>query len=89
MLFFCCIYNAYFRYLVKQHELGVGKDLSGNADFVLADPPYNVQRDRNEDDERCGLFRSNDMKDMGKLFGAIMTHGAHGHLFFSALQCSA
>lgn len=43
------IFNADFRNLVEEHELMVGEDLTVEVDFVLVDPPYNIQMDQ----KRC------------------------------------
>lgn len=41
---FCTIYDVNFRNLQEENRLCIEEGLSGNGNFVLADPPYSVQR---------------------------------------------
>lgn len=43
VVFICSIYNVNFRNLVEAHEPGIGKYINGKMDFVLVNPPYNVE----------------------------------------------
>lgn len=53
--------------------------------FVLANPPYNVQSDRNVDYAEYAVIDMCDTKDMAKFPGAVMKLEARGNVFMSAL----
>lgn len=40
----CSIHEVDHRKLAEEHEVKIGEDLSREAEFVLTDPPYNVQQ---------------------------------------------
>lgn len=42
----CPVHDVHHMRLAKEHELGVGKDLSSKVVFVLANPLRNVQKDQ-------------------------------------------
>lgn len=45
----CSIYDVDIRILMQKQELSFKEDLSGNADFVLADALYKAQTDQNDE----------------------------------------
>lgn len=55
-------------------------------DFVLADLPYNVRKDRMDDHVQYDVFGSKDMKGMRKVLEKVMRLRASGHVFRSLLQ---
>lgn len=43
MDFLCSVYDKNFGSITEKHELVFEEDPGGNVEFLLADPPYNVQ----------------------------------------------
>lgn len=82
----CSIYDASFRNLLQELELGFGEDLIGKVDFVLHDSLYNSQKDRNDAHAAYYMFGLNDMKDMANVLGDVIKPGAHVHAFCSTLR---
>lgn len=85
----CFIYNVDFRTLMNEHELCVGEHPSGYIDFLLANPPYNVQRDLNDAHPAYNVFNVNDMIDMAKVLEDGMKPVKHRHVFRSTLKFSS
>lgn len=80
------VYYIGFRNLAKKSYRRTGKYLSGMVDFDLADLPYELRRNQNDDYADYDVFDSNHVKDMVKVLGNVIKCGAHTHLFCSALQ---
>lgn len=57
-------------------------------EFVLADPLYNVLRDRNNDHAEYDVLGASGVKDMPRNMEDLLELAAHGHVFYSALQYS-
>lgn len=55
--------------------------------FLMADPPHSVQKDQNWEHTAYDMFALNDVTDMAKMLGDVVSPGAHGHSLCSALQC--
>lgn len=82
----CALYDVDFRDLVAEHVMEAGKDIFGKVDFDMADPPYNVRRERNTANSEYNVFNLQDMKDMVEHMGRRLKPGAHGDIFCSSLQ---
>lgn len=63
------VYDVDFKILIEEHDLGVGKNLTKNVDFVLADRPYNVYWDQTVSYAAYNVFGLKDMKEMGQVSG--------------------
>lgn len=84
--FSCYIYDACYRNVLKEPELGAGEDLKGKGNFVLAVLLHNVRNDKDNDHAQYNIFHSNDVKYMIKVLGHVMKPGAHENVFCSAFQ---
>lgn len=71
---------------MQEYEHVLKENLTRMVDFILVDAPYSVQRKRINTRSAYDVFSSHDMKDMSKVLGDIITPGAHGRAFLSALQ---
>lgn len=69
------LYNANFRELEELHEVEDGEAIRVSADFVLVDPPYNVQRSRGDKKLEHYQFSMEDMNAMMQLCGAVLKPG--------------
>lgn len=74
------------RNLMEEHELFFKEVLTGTVEFVLVDPPYNVQRNQNDAHAAYNVFGLNEMTDMTKVLGDVMKTGADEHVFCSTQQ---
>lgn len=68
----CSNHEVDFRKLVEGHEQGVRQNVSGTVNLALADPTYNVRRDRGVDRDENNFFGSNNMKNMAEVLGVFM-----------------
>lgn len=64
----------------------MSEELNGKVDLVLADPPYNVSRDREEGNADHDAFVLEDMKDMSSVLGEVMK--PEGMRPYFVLRCS-
>lgn len=71
---------------MEEHELGAREDLTEKVNFVLADPLWDVGRDRNTLHESYRVFDWTNMKHMANVRGDVMIPEAYRHLFRSAVQ---
>lgn len=55
---------------------------------MIANPLYNIQRDKNDDHAQKNVLGRNDLKYMAKFLGHVMKAGAHGNFFDSTLEIS-
>lgn len=85
----CSIYDVKFNNLLKGHRLGVREDLSRNVDFALADPPYDVHTDGNNDHAEYDVDILNNIENMTKVLEDVLRLRAHGPVFCSALHFSS
>lgn len=81
-----CIYVLYLIILVEEHKLGAAEDKNRKVDFLLLDPFYNVQRDRNTENSEYDLFDLQVVLDVDKLLENVMKPRADGHLLCSSFQ---
>lgn len=72
--------------MVEEHELVFGEDLTGNVNFILASPFYNVQRGPNDAHVAYDKFCLNGMTYLAKVLGDVMKLRAHGNALYSTLQ---
>lgn len=82
----CAVYDIQFRNVVEEHEPAAGEKLNGKVELDLADPPYNVRRDREEENAERNVFALEDMKHMAGVLGVVMKPGEQAHPF--VLRCS-
>lgn len=69
----------------KNFELAAGEDLNGNVDLVLADPPYNVRKNRDNEHADHDVFTLEDIKGIAGVLEEVTKPGGHEHGFCSAL----
>lgn len=86
MALVCSIYVDDYRNLAAEHKLEAEVDQNREVDLFLVDPPYNLQRDRNDDHADYDAFKSSDMEERAKFVGDIMKQKAHAHGFCSTLR---
>lgn len=86
MASFCCTYDVDYKYLDEDHELGAGENVTGKVDFVFVDPPYNVRKNRNENNMESDLHTYQEIIDMPMILTDVINPGAHGHDFCTSRQ---
>lgn len=74
MALFCFNFDLEIKNVVEKHEPVFKKNLIKNVNFVLADPPYKVQMNRN-DVHAAYVFSLNDMTNMTKMMEDILKKG--------------
>lgn len=72
----CSICEVEFRTLEKEHEPGVGEDLSKMAGLVLNGPLYKVRRDRKDDHVEYDVFRLSNMNNLKNAIRDVIKTGA-------------
>lgn len=72
--------------MAKEPSLSKIEQQSQKVDLFLCDPPYDLQRDQNDDHIYNIEFASNYVKDMAKMLEYVMKPGANTNIFFSTLQ---
>lgn len=77
----CSIHNVHFRISMEMHMVNVKENLSGKADLVLAQVPYDVRRDRTDYHTQYDVFGLNDLKVMTKALEDFINYEAHGNVF--------
>jgi len=83
---YCNIYDCNFQELEDTYEEQTGEELEDAVHFVLTDPPYNVRRERNDENSEHDMLSNTDMEQAAQLMGRSLKEGCHGHVFCAALQ---
>lgn len=68
----CTICDADFRIEVERHKIGVGEEMSGRVEFILAVMPYSVRKDRRDNHTEYDVLVSDDMKNIAE-YGKMVT----------------
>lgn len=75
-----------FRSLVENEINEGGRDITGEVDFLIADPPYNVRSENSKDNSAHDVFTDKDMEDLVEFCNVVMKEGAHGIIFCAFAQ---